>query len=147
MNIPESKAIEKSNFCWFNDRYLNLVRELVKYGSVSVLALGVDAGLLYFLVDYFGIHYLSAATIAFSCGLIVNYCLARIFVFQNSKLPPVQEFIWYASIGGIGLILNDLIIYILVWINIWYLYAKVASVAVVFFFNFFSRRRLFVCSE
>jgi putative flippase GtrA len=140
--MNESKVIEE-NTSFTMEKYLTLFRDLCKYGFVSVFALAVDVGLLYLLVEYARIHYIAAATIAFICGLAVNYCLARIFVFKNSKLPPLQEFIWYATIGVIGLVLNDLIIYLLVWMQLWYLYAKAISVAVVFFFNFFGRRRLF----
>ena len=120
-----------------------MIRDMCKYGFVSVFALAVDVGLLYVLVEYAGMHYIYGATIAFCGGLAVNYSLAKIFVFRNSKLSPAQEFIFYASIGVIGLVLNDLIIYILVWLKLWYMYAKAVSVAVVFFFNFFGRRSLF----
>ncbi len=63
----------------------------------------------------------------------MNYILARLFVFKESKFPLLQEFIWYASIGVVGLLLNDFIIYLLVWLGVWYLYAKAVSVAVVSF--------------
>ncbi|NLB53912.1 MAG: GtrA family protein [Syntrophomonadaceae bacterium] len=125
------------------NKYINLFKDIFKYGLVSTVALAVDVGLLYFLVEYVHMHYLIAATVAFCCGLAVNYVLGKKYVFKNSKMPPLQEFIWYASIGVIGLILNDLIIYILVWLQLWYMYAKAISVAIVFFFNFFGRRRLF----
>ncbi len=124
-------------------KYLTIFFEMVKYGLVSVSALAVDVGLLYALVEYYDFHHIHAATISFICGLVVNYSLARVFVFKESKYPLWQEFIWYASIGVVGLLLNDFIIYLLVWFGTWYLYAKAVSVAVVFFFNFFGRRRLF----
>lgn len=125
------------------DKYLSVLIEMVKYGLVSVSALAVDVGLLYAFVEYSGYHHLYAATVSFLCGLAVNYTLARIYVFKQRRLPLVQEFLCYASIGVIGLLLNDLIILLLVWLGAWYLYAKAVSVAVVFFFNFFGRRRLF----
>lgn len=142
MNIHDSKVIEKIDYITTN-KYLNLFREICKYGLVSVFALAADVGLLYILVDHVQMHYISAATISFGCGLAVNYSLAKIFVFKKSKLSSMREFIWYTAIGIIGLVLNDLIIYLLVWLQLWYLYAKAVSVAVVFFFNFFGRRRLF----
>lgn len=124
-------------------KYLTIFSEMVKYGLVSVSALAVDVGLLYVLVEYSGFHHIHAATVSFICGLAVNYSLARIFVFKESKFQLWQEFVWYASIGVVGLLLNDFIIYLLVWLGTWYLYAKAVSVVVVFFFNFFGRRRLF----
>jgi putative flippase GtrA len=139
MNINESKIVEKM----VANNYLDLLKDISKYGLVSVFALVVDVGLLYLFVDHAQMYYMYAATIAFCCGLTVNYSLAKIFVFKKSKMSSVQEFIWYTTIGVIGLGLNDLIIYLLVWLQVWYMYAKAVSVAIVFFFNFFGRRRLF----
>jgi len=142
MSMHESKSSELLSHM-ANDKLIILFKDMFKYGFVSVFALAVDAGLLYLLVEHFQVHYMYAATIAFGSGLAINYILAKKFVFKKSKLSPAQEFIYYASIGIIGLALNDLIIYLLVSLNLWYMYAKVVSVAVVFFFNFFGRRRLF----
>ena len=140
--MNKSEIIKKFDYI-ATSKHLTIVRDIFKYGFVSVFALAVDVGLLYVLVEFAGMLHIAAATVAFTGGLVVNYSLARLFVFKNSKHPLRQEFIWYATIGVIGLVLNDLIIYLLVWMQLWYLYAKAISVAVVFFFNFFGRRRLF----
>ena len=125
------------------NRVISLIKDICRYGFVSIFALAVDVGLLYLLVEYMEMSHIGAATVSFTAGLVVNYTLARIFVFKKSKLPLRQEFLLYAFIGVIGLGLNDLIIYLLVWLQVWYMYAKAVSVAIVFFFNFFGRRRLF----
>jgi putative flippase GtrA len=142
MKVNETELIKGSGYV-IKDEYSALIRDIFKYGFVSIFALVVDIGVLYISVEYLRINYILAATIAFCFGLAVNYVYGKVFVFKNSKLPPLREFIWYAAIGVIGLGLNDIIIYILVWMQLWYLYAKAVSVAVVFFFNFFGRRRLF----
>lgn len=143
MNIDERKRDLENIACSPAKKYYGVLRDMFKYGFVSSAALAVDVGLLYILVEYLNSHYLVAASIAFLCGLAVNYTLGKRFVFKKSKLPPIQEFIWYALIGIIGLLLNDFILYVLVMMNLWYLYAKAVSVAMVFFFNFFARRGLF----
>jgi putative flippase GtrA len=142
MFLDKAELIEKNN-CIVINKYLNICLDIFKYGLVSFFALAVDIGFLYIMVEYIHMYYIAAATIAFCFGLSVNYTLGKIFVFKNSKLPLLQEFIWYTSIGIMGLVINDLIIYLLVRIQLWYLTAKAVSVVVVFFFNFFGRRRLF----
>lgn len=144
MSVQNLRAIDKVALVTPN-RFTRLIAEMFMYGFVSVFALVVDVGLLYLLVEKAGMHHIVAASLSFTGGLIVNYCLARAFVFRNGRLPMRQEFTWYALIGVIGLGLNDLIIYLLVSLQVWYMYAKAVSVALVFFFNFFSRRRLFEC--
>ncbi len=142
MSNPDSEVI-KATSLRVADQWLKLVKEMFLYAFVSVFALAVDVGLLFMLVEYAGLHHILAATISFTGGLMVNYGLARLYVFKRSRLPFRQEFMMYAVIGVIGLALNDVIIYILVGLQVWYLYAKAVSVAIVFFFNFFGRRKLF----
>jgi len=124
--------------------YIEMLKDMLKYGFVSVFALVVDVGLLFLLVEQMGTNHICAATSSFVAGLIVNYTLARALVFKQSRMRFRDEFILYTLIGVIGLGLNDIIIYLLVELQVWYMYAKAVSVAVVFFFNFFGRRRLFV---
>lgn len=125
------------------DKYGHLIRQIFRYGLVSIFALGADAGLLYWLKEYMGLHYLLAATLSFVCGLIVSYVLSMRFVFSGSKLNRHHEFIVYTVIGLAGLLLNDLIIFLLVTVHLWYMAAKLVSTGVVFFFNFFLRRNLY----
>lgn len=139
---PEARAIDPGGLRTVGS-INSLLRDMFLYGCASVVALSVDVGLLYLLVEYADMNHVAAATISFLGGLIMNYGLARLFVFKHSKLPFRQEFLLYGVIGIAGLGLNDLIIYLLVWLQVWYMYAKAVSVAVVFFFNFFGRRRLF----
>lgn len=142
MNLNEvEKTIKKTSY--LQPKYILLLRDIFKYGMVSSAALAVDVGLLYFFVEYVQIHYLHAASFSFICGLAVNYALGTKFVFKQSKYKPLKQFIYYSLIGVIGLGLNDAILYVLVWMNVWYMFAKAVSVALVFFFNFFARRSLF----
>jgi putative flippase GtrA len=123
--------------------FITLFVDIFKYGLASIVAMAADVGILYVLVEYFQFHYMYASTAAFCFGLVFHYFLVKMFVFTNSKMEPKKEFILYSIIGLIGLGLNNLIIYVLVFLNLWYLYAKLISVVLVFFFNFFSRRKLF----
>jgi len=136
-----NQLIEKWDM--ITDKHLILFKDIIRYGLVSVLAMVVDVGMLYIFVEHIRMNYMYATTIAFCFGLVFHYILVKIFVFRISRITPFKEFFWYVGIGLIGLILNNLIIYILVWMHLWYIYAKFVSVFVVFFFNFYERRRLF----
>ena len=127
---------------WLAASYPGLA-QLVKYGTVSLLALLVDAGLLHFLTEALKVNYLLSASIGFSCGLVVNYTLSIRTVFDKSRYSRPGEFVLYTVIGILGLLLNDLIIFVSVELGAWYMTAKLVSTAIVFFFNFFCRRSLF----
>jgi len=142
IQATECKLIE-NNDCQPINKHLNLLKDMIKYGFVSVLSMVVDVGILYILVEHVHMYYMYATTIAFCFALVLHFALVKIFVYKSNKTTLFKEFFWYTLIGLIGLVLNNIIIYVLVWLQIWYLYAKLISVVTVFFFNFFGRRRLF----
>ncbi len=52
-------------------------RELIRYGLATGVAFAVDAGLLWTLSMYGGLHYLLAASIGFVAGACVIYTCCR----------------------------------------------------------------------
>ena len=118
--------------------------QFVRYGLVSVIALAVDFGCMVLLVELFSIHYLVAATVSFISGLAVNYLLSRAWVFTERKYESrVKEFIIFTSIGIVGLLLNNSIMWLAVErIGIYYIFSKIIATILVFFWNFGLRKML-----
>lgn len=119
---------------------VQLVRSLV----VSVIALIVDFGMLVVFKEAFGVHYLLAAAISFSMGVVVNYALSVKWVFANRKLTSKHaEFVIFSIICTIGLGLNLVIIWGLVeLLQFDYRAAKAVSTVIVFFWNFLARKKI-----
>ena len=118
--------------------------QFVRYGLVSVIALAVDFGGMVLLVELLSIHYLVAATVSFISGLAVNYLLSRAWVFTERKYESrVKEFIIFTSIGIVGLLLNNSIMWLAVEkIGIYYIFSKIIATILVFFWNFGLRKML-----
>ena len=118
--------------------------QFVRYGLVSVIALAVDFGGMVLLVELFSMHYLVAATVSFISGLAVNYLLSRAWVFTERKYESrVKEFIIFTSIGIVGLLLNNSIMWLAVErIGIYYIFSKIIATILVFFWNFGLRKML-----
>lgn len=116
--------------------------QLVRYGLVSVAALAVDFGGMVLLVELLSVHYLVAATISFVAGLVVNYTLSRLWVFDESRYKTkISEFFAFSLIGIAGLLLNNGIIWVSVeQIGIHYAISKMIATGVVFFWNFGLRK-------
>lgn len=131
---------------WFNklfkDKTDSTLIQLFRYGFVGGFAFIVDYGTLYVLTEFFGVHYLLSATIAFLFGLVVNYLLSIAWVFDSHKSESRwTEFMVFAIIGIVGLGLNALIMYLFTdVICIHYLVSKLVSTVMVFFWNFFARK-------
>lgn len=116
--------------------------QLLRYTLVGGAAYGVDFTTLYLLTDRGGLHYLLSAALAFSAGLVVNYLLSIAWIFRRRQVESRSvEFIAYASIGLVGLVLNELFLWIGVeGLGLHYLVAKVGSAVLIYLWNFFVRK-------
>ena len=120
----------------------NTIIQLFRYTIVGGFAFVVDFGSLFVLTEYCHIYYLVSAAIAFVLGLTINYTLSVKWIFINRSLKSKSlEFIIFALIGLFGLAINEVIIWFFKEIvQIHYLYSKLISTAIVYLFNFFSRK-------
>lgn len=118
--------------------------QFIRYIFVGGIAYAVDFGSLYFLTDIIRIHYLISAAAAFILGLITNYILSIFWVFARRTLTSKQmEFLIFAIIGVVGLGLNEGIIWFFTaLIHFHYLMSKVVSAIIIFFWNFFARKKI-----
>ena len=121
-----------------------LLREGSRYFLASAIALAVDAGIYVALIRLVGVHYLFSAPIGFSIGVTVIYFLSTRWVFRERRLSDARrEFVIFAFIGMLGLLLNELILFLGVErLALSYELAKLASAGIVFGFNFSARKLL-----
>ncbi len=59
--------------------------QLWKFGTVGLLGVGINLGLLTLLVEIFGWYYLHAAAIAIVCAGGFNFTLNKFFTFDDRK--------------------------------------------------------------
>lgn len=116
--------------------------QLFRYTWVGGLAFLVDYGSLWALTELAGLNYLWSAAIAFVLGLVVNYVLSTLWVFDSSRMENHwAEFAVFAIIGVVGLGLNELIMYVgSEVLHLHYMLSKLISTGIVFFWNFFARK-------
>ena len=116
--------------------------EFWRYLMASVLALGLDFGLLYLLTERVGLHYLSSSAISYSTGAVLHYVISVTFVFRERRVAdPRLEFLGFFAIGLLGLAANQLVLKAAVdGLALSYLVGKVAAVGVSFILTFVTRR-------
>ncbi len=118
-----------------------LVKQILKFGVVGVVAFLIDYGLLYILTEFIGIYYLISAIISFTVSVIVNYIMSIKWVFDVNKKQGVKEFIIFIILSIIGLIINEIIMYMMVnLVNIHYMISKLFSTGIVMVYNFVTRK-------
>lgn len=130
---------------WYNILFYqptnNTLLQLFRYCFVAVGAFAADYG-CYFLLSYIlGVNYLLSAVFGFVVGTLVNYVISKIFVFKGTPKSRVGEIALVFVIGGIGLVLLEVGLYLLTdMYGIHYLVSKLIMTAIVFFWNFFARK-------
>jgi putative flippase GtrA len=119
----------------------NTLLQLIRYLFVGGFAAVVDTGCLYFLHSQLRMNYLGAAAIGFILGLLTNYLLSIIWVFESSGKIK-EEFVLFAIIGLGGLGWTELIL----WLTVHFahgpvLLAKVIALFLVLIWNFGMRKK------
>ena len=123
---------------------MNVAKEWLRYFAASALAFALDLATLSGLSRFAGVHYLLAAPVGFALGLALIYLLSVRWVFAERRLADRRiEFAVFALIGLAGIAINELVIYVGVErFSLSPVQAKIPSAALVFCFNFASRKLL-----
>lgn len=119
-----------------------LIAQFMKFGIVGVIAFLIDYGLMVALTEFFGVPYLISNTISFTVSVVFNYVASMRYVFERrDDMSRHREFIIFVVLSIIGLILNDLFMWLLV--SVWlidYRIAKIIVTVLVAIWNFVTRK-------
>jgi putative flippase GtrA len=121
-----------------------LVRESWRYFLVSVVALGVDYGLLLALTELAHLHYLASSAISYTAGGVVHYLLSVTLVFRNRRIADRwAEFAAFFGLGLLGLAATQAVLKVSVeGLGMSYATAKLGAVGASFALNFVARKGL-----
>ncbi|HEX8762457.1 MAG TPA: GtrA family protein [Candidatus Saccharimonadales bacterium] len=119
--------------------------QFIRYGLVAGIAFIVDFGLLYVFTSHLHWFYLLSATSSFAISVVVNYLLSTAWVFaKRNKRQRTLEITIFIAICTVALGLNDMFMWLFTSvIGMHYLYSKLITVAIVFFWSFGARRIFF----
>jgi len=122
----------------------NLSAQFFRYFVVGGVAFAVDFALLYLLTEFGHIHYLFSASVAFMVGIAVNYTLSVTWVFDHRSVNNrMHEFAIFATIGILGLAFNAALMWFFTeLVGFYYLVSKMVAAALIFLFNFGTRKAL-----
>ena len=116
--------------------------QIFKFAIVGVVATLIDFLFLYIFREFFKFPVVLANTLSFVISVIYNYTASVKWVFDvNKEKSAKKQFITFIIFSVIGLLINDLIMWISVdQLNIYYLLAKIIATLIVMVFNFVSRK-------
>ena len=119
-----------------------LIAQFMKFGVVGVIAFIIDFGVMVFLTEVFAVPYLISTTIAFTVSVIFNYVASMRYVFvRKDDKSRRREFIIFVLLSVIGLVLNEVFMWLLVdFFFIDYRISKIITTVLVAIWNFVSRK-------
>ena len=107
------------------------------YFLIAALATIVDMSFLYIFTEFLGIFYFFSAFMSYFLGMITNYSLNKIYNFKCKSKKIIRQFAKFSFVAGVGLVLNQIIIYTLVeFAKMWYMFAKTISVFIVLIWSY-----------
>jgi len=121
-----------------NDR----LREVLRYTGISLLALGVDAGLMALLIAHAGWSAVPASAFGFAAGTLVAYQLASTWAFRgHAHRQGVPGWIAFSFIGLGGLCINSAFVWLgIAMLGLGWPVAKLGAAAGSFIFNYAVRK-------
>lgn len=121
----------------------HLLVQIFNFGIVGVIATIIDFLFLYIFRDVFYLPLVLSNTLSFCISVIFNYFASMMFVFDVDKSKSKKRnFLLFIIFSVIGLILNDIIVYVVTeMIGIYYLLSKILATVIVMIFNFVTRKK------
>lgn len=120
---------------------IKIMKQIIRFGIVGIIAFIIDYALLYILTEFMGIHYLISSTISFIVSLIINYILSIYWVFDVKRKQTIKEVSIFVFLSIIGLGINQIIMYIGAdLLSVHYMICKLVATFIVMVYNFITRK-------
>lgn len=111
--------------------------QFIKYALVGSTSTTLDLIVLNLLVIHFHTNIYLAATAGFTIGLINGYYLNRFWTFRYTGDNHATKLAQFALVSAIGLLLNNGLLYLFIeYLGLYYNYAKLIAIVIIFFWNF-----------
>ena len=118
-----------------------MIKQIIKFAIVGVIAGVVDVGVLVFLKEILSLSVLLSSMISFITSVVVNYILSMTFVFKSKNKNKIGEFIIFLLLSTGGLGINQLVLWIGVnFTSVYYLIVKFIAMIIVPIYNFITRK-------
>lgn len=120
-----------------------LLNKIIRFGIVGGIATIIDFVFLYIFKEFLNFNVILANTLSFIISVTYNYIASITWVFDvNKNKNKNMQFILFIIFSVVGLIINNIILYILTdKLNIYYLISKVIATLIVMVFNFVTRKK------
>ena len=112
-----------------------MIFKFLKFGIVGFLGLVIDFSITFLLKEKLKVHRYISSSVGFTIAASSNYLLNRLWTFESSNPRILVEYSKFIIISLIGLVINNLFLYIFEKKQRFYL-AKLFAIGVTTIWNF-----------
>jgi len=116
-----------------------LFYKFLKFGAVGLSGMVVDFGITFLFKEKFQLNKYLSNSCGFFAAASSNFILNRLWTFQSADPAVAFQYIKFLSLSIVGVLLSNAIIFLMHGRWNWNFYfAKLISIGVVLFWNFFA---------
>ena len=116
---------------------MNIISYFIKFCMVGFLGFLTDLTVTFTLKNKVKVNKYVANSIGFMCGCVINYTLNKLWTFNDDNADIINQFARYVTISVGGLLISNLLIYLLTTkMKANFFVAKISSVVIVSIWNF-----------
>lgn len=115
-----------------------MIEQFIKFCVVGGSGVFVDFGITYLAKEWVRLNKYVANSLGFLTAASTNYLLNRVWTFEDTNPDIAGQYLRFLGIAMVGLVINNLTIYLLHERLKWNFYfSKLFAIGVVTFWNFF----------
>jgi putative flippase GtrA len=120
---------------------LDSISKFIRYFIIGGIAALTNMAIFFIFAKILRFNYLAVGALAFIVATFVNYTLSVKYVFKSGiRFSKQKELFWVYVVSIIGLIENEVILYLLVsLLHVEIMISQIIAVGAVFFWNYIAR--------
>jgi putative flippase GtrA len=120
---------------------LDSISKFIRYFIIGGIAALTNMAIFFIFAKILQFNYLAVGALAFIVATFVNYILSVKYVFKSGiRFSKQKELFWVYVVSIIGLIENEVILYLLVsLLHVEIMISQIIAVGAVFFWNYIAR--------
>lgn len=111
----------------------------LKFGLVGLSGMVIDFGVTWVCKEKLQLNKYISNSLGFCCAVINNFLLNRYWTFEATTLPIAGQFAKFVLVSATGLLINNILLYLLVkYFKTNFYFLKLIVIGLVFFWNYFA---------
>jgi len=110
---------------------------LLKFAATGISGMGIDFSITWFCKEKLRLNKYAASSAGFCIAVVNNFLLNRYWTFEHSNHPLAAQFAIFVLVSVTGLVINNLLLYLLLkYLKTNFYLVKLFVTGLVFFWNY-----------